>query len=304
MPSKKLYWARLSIASNSLLCVMKIVVGVLTGSVSVIAEGLHSGVDLLASLITFFAVRISAKEADARHHFGHGKFENVAGMAEGLLIFLGGFLIIYEAVPKLFSGHGPESLGWGVGVMAASSVVNFFVSRKLFKVAKDTGSPALEADAWHLRTDVYTSAGVLGGLALIRLTGMYIFDPIVAIVVAGFIMKAAYEITMEGIAHMTDVALPEPEIELIKAAVLKYGEQFSDFHDLRARKSGSQRFIDLHLVVPRELQIYRVHDICDKIEESIMSDLPDTHVLIHAEPCELGCGKCSLGTGKDSGPCM
>src|SRR5512143_1820468 len=134
MQSEKESWARLSIVSNSVLVVLKIIVGILTGSVSIVAEGLHSGVDLAASIITFFGVRISGRAADRDHHFGHGKFENIAGVAEGILIFVGAGIIIYEALPKLFSGEGPETLGWGLGVMALSSLVNFFVSQKLFKI--------------------------------------------------------------------------------------------------------------------------------------------------------------------------
>jgi len=294
MQSEKESWARLSIVSNSVLVVLKIIVGILTGSVSIVAEGLHSGVDLAASVITFFGVRISGRKADKDHHFGHGKFENVAGVAEGILIFVGAGIIIYEALPKLFKGEGPETLGWGLGVMALSSLVNFFVSQKLFKIAKKTGSPALAADAWHLRTDVYTSLGVFGGLALIKITGKAIFDPIIALCVAMIILKAAYDITMEGIAHMVDVSLPDDELATIHGALARQGEHYLEFHDLRARKSGSQRFIDLHLVVPREHPIHRIHDLCNALETEIEKDLPHSHVLIHPEPCDAGCKTCAI----------
>ena len=304
MQKRKEAWARLSIASNSLLVVLKVVVGALTGSVSIVAEGLHSGVDLAASLITYVSVRISGKEADRDHHYGHGKFENIAGVIEGLLIFLGAGVIIWEALPKLFSGKGPETIGWGIAVMAVSSAVNFLVSAKLFKIATATGSPALEADAWHLRTDVYTSLGVLAGFALIKITGINLFDPLVALVVAGFIMKAAYGITKEGFAHMVDVALPEDEMRAVHAAIARHGEHFIDFHELRARKSGSQRFIDLHLVMPRALPLEQAHRLCDIIEKEIESYLPDSHVLIHAEPCERGCAECGRSGGKKTGPCL
>ena len=296
-------WARLSIVSNALIAALKIIVGTLTGSVSVVAEGLHSTVDLVASVITFIAVKISSRQADRDHHYGHGKFENIAGMVEGLLIFAGAAVIIKEAVPKLLSGEGPETLGWGFAVMALSSVVNYLVSAKLFRVAHRTGSPALEADAWHLRTDVYTSAGVLGGLILIKLTGKAILDPVVALVVAGFIIKAAYEITRDGFAHMVDVSLPEAEIEKVKAAVLKHGGRFIEFHELRARKSGPQRFIDLHVVMPRTLSLLKAHELCDLIEGEIERDLPNSHVLIHAEPCETPCEDCTLAIKGDNASC-
>jgi len=295
--NESIRWARLSIVSNSLLAGLKIVIGLSTGSVSVIAEGLHSLMDLVASIITFMAVHISAKEADRTHHFGHGKFENVAGLVEGLLIFAGGALIIWEALPKLFSDKGPETLGWGLAVMALSSGVNFAVSAKLFKVAKVTHSPALEADAWHLRTDVYTSAGVLGGLVLIKLTGIAIFDPIVALLVACFIMKAAYDITLEGFSHMVDVTIPPHEMEKLDAILDRHGARYLEYHELRARKSGPQRFIDLHLVMPRDLTLQKVHELCDVIEKEIEGGLPNSHVLIHPEPCAETCKECGLATG-------
>lgn len=304
MQNRKESWARLSIASNSLLVVLKVIVGALTGSVSIVAEGLHSGVDLAASVITYVSVRISGREADRDHNYGHGKYENIAGVVEGLLIFLGAGVIVWEAVPKLISGHGPETLGWGLGVMAISSAVNFLVSAKLFKIAKDTGSPALEADAWHLRTDVYTSLGVLTGLALIKVTGINLFDPLVALVVAGFIMKAAYGITKEGFAHMVDVALPEDELRMVNAAIARHGEHFLEFHELRARKSGSKRFIDLHLVMPSGLPLEQAHRLCDIIEKEIAAALPDSHVLIHAEPCGKACKKCERSVGEEARPCL
>ena len=293
-PNESIKWARLSIASNALLAVLKIAVGTLTGSVSVVAEGLHSTVDLVASVITFIAVRISSRQADRDHHYGHGKFENIAGLVEGLLIFAGAGVIIKEALPKLLSGEGPVTLGWGFGVMALSSLVNYMVSAKLFRVAHSTGSPALEADAWHLRTDVYTSAGVLGGLILIKLTGKAIFDPVVALVVAVFIIKAAYEITRDGFSHMVDVSLPDGELDAVKASVLKHGGRFLEFHELRARKSGPQRFIDLHVVMPRTLSLLKAHELCDILEGEIEKVLPNSHVLIHAEPCETPCEQCTL----------
>jgi len=292
LSEKKVSWARLSIISNSLLVIFKVLVGIFTGSVSIIAEGLHSGVDLMASLITFFSVKVANRPADVRHPYGHGKVENMAGTIEGLLIFLGAALIIKEAVPKFWEPELPESLGWGIGVMAVSAVINFFISQTLLKVAKETDSPALEADGWHLRTDVYTSLGVLLGLALIKITGISYFDPILALIVAGMILKAAYEITFEGFANMVDTALPETEITVIKNSITQYGEKFLEFHKLRARKSGSERFIDLHLVVPEKLSVKEVHDLCNKIERDIEEKLPNSHVLIHAEPCQKDLNEC------------
>ena len=167
--NSKVNAARLSVLSNTSLVVMKIAVGFLIGSVSIISEAIHSGVDLLASLITTFSVSKSDMPADVEHPFGHGKVENISGTLEALLIFLAALWIIYEAIRKLLDPEPIEYVSWGVGVMSISALVNIVVSRMLFRVARETDSVALAADGWHLRTDVYTSAGVMASLALIGL---------------------------------------------------------------------------------------------------------------------------------------
>ena len=166
--------ARLSVISNTTLMLLKLAVGLAIGSVSVISEAIHSGMDLLAAIIALFAVKISGKPADQHHPFGHGKVENISGTVEALLIFLAAIWIIYEAIKKLLNPQPLEDVGWGVAVMFVSAMVNIFVSRTLFKVGKETDSVALQADAWHLHTDVYTSAGVMAGLGIIWL-GSFLF---------------------------------------------------------------------------------------------------------------------------------
>ena len=183
--------ALLSIASNSILVLLKLTAGILSGSISVLSEAAHSSMDLIASIIAFFAVRISAKRPDAEHPFGHGKVEDISALAEALLIFIAAVWIIYEAIHKLINPRPLEIVDRGVGVMLFSVIANIVVSSLLFKVGKKTESPALIADAWHLRTDVYTSAGVMTGLALIWI-GSIVFpqwnlvwiDPVAAIAVA------------------------------------------------------------------------------------------------------------------------
>ncbi len=290
---KKVRWARLSVLSNTLLVCLKITVGFFTGSVSILAEALHSSVDLAASVITFLSIRIAAKAPDRKHQYGHGKFENAASAIEGLLIIAGAAIIVKEAVPKLLFGeHGVERLSWGAGVMALSAIINRLVSRKLFRVAKDTASPALAADGWHLRTDVYTSAGVLAGLLLIKTTGWTFFDPVLALVVAVFILRAGWVITREAFSILVDVSLPEDEVRKIREAIGRHGGRFVEYHGLRARKSGSGRFIDLHLVMPGDILLSAAHEICTAIESDLERELPDTDVTIHPEPCDYDCAEC------------
>ncbi len=289
--------ATLSVMSNTLLVAGKIIVGLATGSVSILSEAIHSGLDLVAAVIAYFSVKESGKPADDRHRYGHGKIENISGTVEALLIVLAAVWIIYEAVDKLAHGGKVDQIGWGVAIMAVSALVNVLVSNRLMKVARDTDSVALEADAMHLRTDVYTSAGVMLGLLLIKLTGINLLDPLVAMTVALLILKAGWDLTKQAFFPLVDVSLPAEEEKIIVAVIEEYSSQYLEFHKLRTRKAGSERHIDLHLVVPKESPVREVHDLCDAIENEIENRLPQSHVLIHTEPCACTaeCDQCSSG---------
>ncbi|HNT94034.1 MAG TPA: cation diffusion facilitator family transporter, partial [Bacteroidales bacterium] len=209
--------ARLSVLSNSLLIIMKIMVGIFTGSVSIISEAIHSAIDLVAAVIAFFAVKISGTPADDRHPFGHGKVENVSGVIEALLIFAAAAWIVYEAMDRFIHPGETEALGLGVLVMVISAVVNIFVSRRLYKVARLTDSVALEADALHLKTDVITSAGVALGLALIWITGWHILDPLIALLVALVIIYESWMLLRRAFYPLLDTALSQSEMEKLTA---------------------------------------------------------------------------------------
>lgn len=290
--SEKVRAARISVLSNSMLVGIKLTVGILMGSVSVLSEAIHSGIDLFASMIACYAVGKAGKPADERHPYGHGKWENVSGVVEALLILLAAVYIIYEAVIRLQREATVEHLGMGTAVMALSAVVNWFVSRYLFRVAKKTDSIALEADAWHLRADVYTSAGVLAGLVLIALTGLTMLDSIAAIAVAMLIIKSSIDLTRSAVADLFDVRLPREDEEKIRRVLMGFQEGCVDFHRLRSRKSGSIRFIDLHLVVPRHWTIEEAHQVSDRIEKEIRRVLANTQVIIHIDPCNKSLNPC------------
>ncbi|MBU5611654.1 cation diffusion facilitator family transporter [Geomonas azotofigens] len=291
--------ARLSVASNTTLVIAKVAVGMITGSVSVLSEAVHSGVDLVAAGIAWYSVRESGKPADEDHHYGHGKIENVAGTIEAVLIFGAAFYIIWEAVQKLRTGVVEiEGLGLGAAVMAVSAVANYLVSRHLLNVAAATDSVALEADAMHLRTDVYTSAGVLGGLVAIKFTGVPILDPIVAIVVALMIIKAAWDLTKSAFFHILDVKLPEEEEAVIHDVLEDYREHLIEYHKLRTRKSGHLRYVDMHLVVPRQMTVEAAHALSHEITAEIERRLPYSHILVHLEPCPGGCDRCTVDCHK------
>ncbi|OIQ08393.1 cation diffusion facilitator family transporter [Neomoorella thermoacetica] len=295
--------ARVSIFSNIILVLGKLGIGYWMHSVSVMSEAIHSGLDLVAAAIAYFSVREASKPADAEHRYGHGKIENISGTIEALLIFLAALWIIYEAIKRFISGsHAISEPLTGVAVMGGACVVNYLVSRYLFRVAKDTDSIALEADAWHLRTDVYTSAGVMLGLAALYFTGFQWLDPLVALVVAAMIIKAAYHLTREAMLPLMDVSLPAEEEEVIKEIIARHAHEYVEFHKLRTRKAGRDRQVDLHLVVPRYKHIDYVHNLCEHIGDEIRAALPYTDVLIHAEPCSsaVDCQVCTTCPEKEN----
>jgi cation diffusion facilitator family transporter len=288
--------AWLSVVSNTVLMTGKLIIGSLVGSVSVVSEAIHSGVDLLAAVIALFAVKTSNKVADAEHPFGHGKVENISGTVEALLIFVAAGWIIYEAVRKLLTPEPLEAIGWGVGIMLVSSVVNLAVSALLFKVGRETDSVALQADAWHLRTDVYTSAGVMVGLGLILLgqrlaPGMNLLwlDPLAAIAVALLIIHAAWTLTKQSGRDLMDASLPAAEIAWIRARLNGLAPTVRGFHHLRTRKAGAARFIEFHAVVDKDLTVERAHHLADAVTRDIKAHLPGATVTIHIEPCDGTC---------------
>lgn len=281
--NKKVSVARLSVVSNTTLIVVKVIAGLLSGSVSIISEAIHSLMDLVASVVAFFSVRISDTPADENHPYGHGKFENISGVVEALLIFVAAFWIIYEAVKKIVHPEPVESIGIGLAVMILAAVVNTIVSRKLYRVARETGSVALEADALHLKTDVYTSAGVAVGLALLWITDFHLIDPIIAIFVALLILRESFELFNRAYSPLLDSALPAKEVEQIAAIIRSHCTDRMSFHNLRSRKAGNFRYIDFHLNLDPSLTVGEAHTICDQIEEDIKQVIPQTEVTIHVE---------------------
>jgi cation diffusion facilitator family transporter len=288
--------ARLSVISNTGLVLMKFVVGFAIGSVSIISEAIHSSMDLIAAIIAFFSVRKSAEPPDAAHSFGHGKFEDISGLVEALLIFVAAILIIKEAVTKLMGEptehFTPDLLILGIAVMGISALVNWYVSHRLFVVAKESESIALESDAWHLRTDVYTSVGVMAGLVLIRLTGITIFDSLFALGVAIVIMKAAYDLTKRSFADLIDHSLPEEDNRRIEEIISEHASIYAGFHDLRTRRSGPEIFVEFHLVMPGEITVSESHDLADHLESDLKLEYPRSNITIHIEPCNKGCTRC------------
>jgi cation diffusion facilitator family transporter len=286
MPAKKnlkTQVARLSVISNSFLILLKVIAGILSGSVSIISEAIHSSMDLLASIIAFFAVKISDTPSDEKHNYGHGKIENVSGVVEGLLIFVAAGWIIFEAVKKMVETEPVQALGIGSLVMLISAGVNTVVSRKLYKTAKETHSVALEADALHLKTDVYTSLGVAVGLLLMLITKMQWLDPVIAIMVALLIIRESFALLKRAFVPLLDVAWDQDELDQLKNIFVSMDV---NYHDVKTRRAGNYRFIDFHIELPPEVPFEQVHDFCNLIESEIHRAFENVQITIHAEPID------------------
>ncbi len=281
--SRKTKAASLSVFSNTLLIVLKLTAGIISGSVSIISEAIHSFMDLLAAVIAYVSVRISDRPADERHPYGHWKIENISGVIEALLIFLAAVWIIFEAVHKLLKPAELETLGLGFAVMCFSAAVNSGVSWYLYKIAKSTGSIALEADALHLKADIYTSLGVAAGLGLIWITGYHILDPIVAILVSMLILKESYSLLIKAYKPLLDESLEPEEMMMIRKIIDGYCKENIKYHDLRTRRAGNFRYVDFHLNLDENLTVREAHDLCDTIEADIKHSLVNSEVTIHVE---------------------
>lgn len=296
----------LAIGSNAILTVSKLIIGIMTNSIAIISEALHSGIDLIASIIAFFAVKHAREPADKRHQYGHGKIENVSSLFEAIFIFATAGIIVFESVQKLFHPEPLDHVGLGLIIMGVSTVFNIIVSTNLIRVGLRENSPALTADGHHLRTDIFTSLGVFLSLIIYNFTHLMSIDSIVAILIGLYIFKLAYSIGYTSIQSLIDHAIPLEEETKIHHVLQSFKSKIFGYHDLRTRQAGANRHVDLHLLLCKGLTIEEGHKICDEIEEAINKKLGETHTVIHVEPCyehRDSCEKCSnqsviMGEGK------
>ena len=275
-----------SIAASAGLTVAKAVVGTATGSLAILSEAGHSLLDLAATVMTYFAVRVSAKPADEEHHYGHGKVESVSALAETALLFVLSGVVIWEAVQRLLGSHGPtvEATLWAFGVMAASVIIDFFRARVLYRIAAQTSSEALEADALHFGSDMWSSAAVLIGLGAVAL-GYPLADSCAAIVVALFICVAGWRLGRRTIETLTDTA-PVGAAGRIAADVARVPGVVT-VERLRVRQSGGVLFVDLVVGVSRALPLDRVAAVKDRIVRKVRESNVGAEVTITTEPRAL-----------------
>jgi cation diffusion facilitator family transporter len=239
--------------------------------------------------MAYFSVKYADNPPDRQHPYGHGKFENISGVVEALLIFAASGWIIFEAIKRIINPEPLESFGLtlGFGVMVVSSIVNLFVSRILYRVSDETDSIALRADALHLKTHIYTSAGIAVAMVIIWITGWSIVDSIAAIAVALIILFEASSILKSAFLPLIDSRLSEEDINLIQSSIESHLNKGMTYHALRTRKSGSYKFADFHLELPEDYSVKESHDLCDTIEKDIKQRIAQMEVTIHVEPKDI-----------------
>lgn len=285
--------ALLSIAAAIVTLVLKFGAWLLTGSVSLFSDAAESLVNLAAGLMAFWMLTIAARPADAGHAYGHDKAEYFSSGVEGALILVAAASIIYAAVERFAHPAPLVHLGSGLLVSGLAALVNLAAARMLLKVARERDSIALEADARHLLTDVWTSAGVLGGLAVVMFAppAWQVLDPVMAVAVGANIVITGINLLRRSLDGLMDAALPEQETASIEAVIRAQLPPGASFHDLRSRKSGARRFVEFHLLVPGDTHVHVSHDLCDQIEKEIARELAQTTVTIHVEPAETHSGE-------------
>ncbi len=284
-PAGKSRAAALSIASNTLLILLKVVAGTITGSVAILTEAMHSSIDLIASIVAYVSIRKADEPADESHPYGHEKMENLAAAIEGMLILVGSGVIVFESVRRLVVGSHVDKLGFGIAVVGVSIVVNVGVSTLLARRARETDSPALEGDAAHLRTDAATSAAVLVGLVLVQVTGAEWLDSAVALTVAVAIVASGIRILSRSSRVLVDEALPADELEAIRETVTSFGPRgVAGFHKLRARRAGPRRHVDMHVQFRAGTTLEDAHRTAHALQDAIRQRVRGAEVLIHLEP--------------------
>ena len=279
-------YAWLSIAAAIATILLKGVAWKLTGSVGLLSDAIESFVNLAGAMMALWMLTLAALPADDDHAHGHGKAEYFSSAFEGFLILLAAVSIGYTAIDRLLNPQPLEAVGVGLLVSVVASIINFATARILLDVGKKRNSITLEADARHLMTDVWTSAGVIGGVGLVWLSGWLWLDPVIAILVAMNIVWTGWQLMQRSAAGLMDISLPAEKLEQVETVLAAYREQGLDFHALRTRQAGSRVFVTFHVLVPGTSTVQQGHDWSERIEAYIRRALPHAHVTTHLEPLE------------------
>ncbi|HEX9068339.1 MAG TPA: cation diffusion facilitator family transporter [Ktedonobacterales bacterium] len=280
------HFALVSIGAALLTMGLKLLAWSLTGSLGLLADAAESLVNLLAAIITTWALGVAARPPDEDHAYGHTKVEYFASGAEGALILIAAFAIVWEAIPHLLHPHALTLVGPGLLVAMLGAAINGGVAFLLMRGSRRFRSVALEADSRHLLTDVWTTVGVIVGVGLVELTGWQILDPLIAIAVAANIIWVSVRLLRDSGLGLLDTALPSEELDTIYSTMIPFEERGISYHALRTRRSASRRFISMHVLVPGTWSVRQGHDICEQIEAALRAQFPETTVFTHLEPQE------------------
>lgn len=277
--------ARTTVKVASGLCLAKLAAFALSGSSGVLGSAVDSGLDLIASLVVLWAVTAAARPADADHPFGHGKAESLASLLQSILILASGLGLAYHAIQRaLDEEHTLNSSTLGIVVMIGSSVITLWLVRQLRRVAKETGSPALDADSAHYASDLATNLAAALGLGLFALTGWTWPDLLVGLGIALVILNTARAVFTGATEGLMDTGMEPAEEAAVLSTILGFAPQVAGFHDLRARRSGAEVFIELHLDIPRDASFVAAHDLAEEVGEAVKRAVPRSHVTVHADP--------------------
>ncbi len=276
-------FAWLSVAAAVVTIALKALAYHLTGSVGLLSDALESVVNLAAALFTLGMLTLAARPPDDEHAFGYGKAEYFASGAEGVLILVASAAIAWTAVHRLFAPQPIESAGAGLAMSAAASLVNFAVARVLLRAGLRHHSIALEADAHHLMTDVWTSAGVVAAVATVAITGWQVLDPIIAIAVAGQILRTGAKLVRRSMRGLLDPRLAADDLEALQRVLARHRDGDVQFHAVRTRQAGARRFVAMHVLVPGDWTVRRGHALCEQLEIEVAAEIPNATVFTHLE---------------------
>ncbi|HEY3249138.1 MAG TPA: cation diffusion facilitator family transporter [bacterium] len=285
--------AVVSVVAGIAILVLKFGAYLLTGSVGILSDAAESVVNVIAANVALVSLVVAVRPPDEGHPYGHGKAEYVSGITEGSLIVLAGAWVLVTAVLRLLNPASLRNLDAGLIVLAVAATANYLTARFLLRVSADADSMALEADARHLLADVLTTVAVFAGLGLVWLTRVPWLDPVVGILVSLHILGMGLGVYRRSLGGLMDTSLPAAEEATIKAILDAHRDEIVDYHAFRARKAGSRRFIDLHLVLHRTMTVGQSHALTDHLEDHIKAELPGTDITIHVEPCGASCARCA-----------
>ena len=298
----KLRAATFSICGALILATIKLVVALMSGSMAVMASAIDSLLDILMSGVNFMAIRHAEQPPDQSHPFGHGKFETLATLFQALVICGSGGWIIYESVVRLSQNKQLENIDQGIGVLAFSAIMSWFIARYLRKIAKQTDSSALEADSLHFRMDIYSNLGLMTGLLMVRWFNIQWLDPALSILVASYILHEALQLIKRSLTDILDHELPDEIQQQVHQLISTHEGPLAGYHGLRTRRAGSLKIMDFHLEVCKDMTVAEAHKLTDSLEKKIEREIPGANVIIHVEPCVVdncpGKENCEIGTSR------